>query len=95
MLGLPASAPTPLWLSVLASLLVAVPQLALDRRWARGPLLAILRDEIVPLYYANGGGPSDAWLDKVRANWKSLGPFVTARRMVAEYDERLYRPDRS
>ncbi len=58
-------------------------------------LLAILRDEIVSLYYANGGGPSDAWLDKVRANWKSLGPFVTARRMVAEYDERLYRPDRS
>ena len=36
-----------------------------------------------------------AWLAKVRHNWRSLGPFVTARRMVAEYDERLYRPERS
>lgn len=53
----------------------------------------VLSDEIVPLFYRDGMAPSAEWLAKVRHNWKSLGPFVSAARMVREYDERLYRPD--
>ena len=56
-------------------------------------LLGILTDELVPLFYDGEGRPSASWLAKVRHNWKSLGPFVTAARMVDEYDRRLYRPD--
>jgi starch phosphorylase len=52
-----------------------------------------LADEIIPLFYGEGVAPSAVWLAKVRRNWKSLGPFVSAARMVREYDERLYRPD--
>ena len=60
---------------------------------ARG-LHDVLRDEIVPLFFADGGGSMSApWISRVRHNWKTLGPFVTARRMVREYDQRLYRPD--
>jgi starch phosphorylase len=51
-----------------------------------------LADEVIPLFYDGGTGPSAAWLAKVRHNWRTLGPFVTAGRMVAEYDERIYRP---
>ncbi len=52
----------------------------------------VLANEVVPLYYADSGGPSEAWLAKVRHAWKTLGPFVTANRMVTEYDRRIYRP---
>ncbi|MGI9586046.1 MAG: alpha-glucan family phosphorylase [Acidimicrobiia bacterium] len=54
-----------------------------------------LSSELLPLFYDGSGGskgPSDAWLSMVRRNWKTLGPFVSAARMVNEYDERLYRP---
>jgi starch phosphorylase len=51
-----------------------------------------LSEVIVPMYYADGTGPGQEWLAKVRHNWRTLGPFVTARRMVAEYDRRIYRP---
>jgi starch phosphorylase len=52
----------------------------------------VLAGTIVPMYYADGSGPSEAWLTRVRHNWRTLGPFVTANRMVAEYDRRIYRP---
>ncbi len=55
----------------------------------------ILADEIVPLFYEGQVPQSASWLAKVRHNWKTLGPFVTAARMVNEYDTRLYRPDRN
>lgn len=55
-------------------------------------LLKTLTGDIIPLFYEDGAGPSEAWLAKVRHNWQSLAPFVSARRMVAEYDTRLYRP---
>jgi starch phosphorylase len=54
-----------------------------------------LSTELVPLFYDGSKGPSDAWLAMVRNNWKSLGPFVSAARMVNEYDTRLYRPQPS
>jgi starch phosphorylase len=52
-----------------------------------------LISQIVPLFYEGGTKMSPAWIEKMRHNWKALGPFVTARRMVREYDERLYRPN--
>jgi starch phosphorylase len=55
---------------------------------------AILTDSVVPLFYDGDRSPSEQWLAMVRHNWKSLGPFVNADRMVLEYDERIYRPDR-
>jgi starch phosphorylase len=57
-------------------------------------LHATLREVIIPLFYEGGVSPSHGWAQKVRKSWKSLGPFVTASRMVAEYDRRLYRPNR-
>lgn len=54
-------------------------------------LYDVLGEEIAPLYYGDGGTtPATDWLHKVRHNWKSLGPFVTAARMVKEYGERIY-----
>jgi starch phosphorylase len=52
----------------------------------------VLATEIVPMFYADGERPGREWLAMVRHNWKTLGPFVTANRMVAEYDRRVYRP---
>jgi glycogen phosphorylase len=56
-------------------------------------LFALLEGEIVPLFYArdNAGLPL-GWLDKVRASLRTLGPQVTAERMLGEYVERLYEP---
>ncbi len=55
-------------------------------------LYDVLANEVIPLYYADGGlAPSSAWLAKVRHNWRTLGPFVTASRMLQEYASRVYR----
>lgn len=54
----------------------------------------VLADEVIPLFYEGGRGPSGAWLARVRHSWKTLGPRITAARMVGEYYERVYRPDR-
>jgi starch phosphorylase len=32
------------------------------------------------------------WIEKMKDNWRSLGPFVTAARMVRDYTSRLYEP---
>ena len=53
----------------------------------------LLAGEIVPLFYNGDVGPSAEWISKVRHNWKTLGPFVTAARMVADYDRLMYRPN--
>lgn len=56
-----------------------------------GYLYDILEQEIARLFYADDGtAPSAAWMTKVRHNWITLGPFVTAARMVSEYGERIY-----
>jgi starch phosphorylase len=55
----------------------------------------LLAEEVIPLFYEGSVAPSDAWLAKMRHNWKTLGPFATAARMVDEYDKRLYRPGAS
>lgn len=50
-------------------------------------LHAMLADEVLPLFT-----DSTRWWATTRAMLAHLGPLVTAGRMVAEYDERYYRP---
>jgi len=45
-------------------------------------------EEIIAEYH----GDPDAFISRVRHNWRSLGPQVTATRMVAEYRDRIYGP---
>ena len=54
--------------------------------------LALLADAVVAEYYGSDGGLSPAWIERVRDNWRSLGPRVTAARMVTDYLDGLYRP---
>ena len=54
--------------------------------------LALLT-EIAAEFHADGKGhPSAAWVDRMRHNWRTLGPKVTAARMVADYERELYQP---
>jgi starch phosphorylase len=54
--------------------------------------LALL-GEIAAEFHLDGiGRPSSAWIDRMRHNWVTLGPKVTAARMVADYDRLLYQP---
>ncbi|MGA1344666.1 MAG: hypothetical protein ACO35E_01680 [Ilumatobacteraceae bacterium] len=54
--------------------------------------LALLA-EITAEFHADGTGrPSAAWLGRMRHAWRTLGPLVTAGRMVADYERLLYRP---
>jgi glycogen phosphorylase len=58
-----------------------------------GALFDLFERQVVPLFYETYGGPVPRrWLKKVRKSLTSLGPKVTASRMVAEYVERLYEP---
>ncbi len=63
-----------------------------DRREADA-LFELLESEIVPLFYErDGSGLPAAWLSKVRVSLRSLGPRVTAERMLNEYVAKLYDP---
>jgi starch phosphorylase len=56
-------------------------------------LFDLLERQVVPLFYETYGGPVPRrWLKKVRKSLASLGPRVTASRMVADYVEMLYEP---
>ncbi len=56
-------------------------------------LFGLLEREIVPLYYDRGwDGLPHGWIEKMENNWRSLGPFVTAARMVRDYTTQLYEP---
>jgi len=47
----------------------------------------------VPMFYErDSSGLPVAWLEKIRTSLRSLGPRVTAERMLGEYVERLYEP---
>jgi starch phosphorylase len=54
--------------------------------------LDLLAKAVVTEYYDPHGGLSPAWIERVRDNWRSLGPLVTAARMVADYRDDLYGP---
>ncbi len=52
----------------------------------------LLEGEILPLFYSGSGRPTGPWLEKVRHAWTTLGPQVTATRMVADYRDDVYNP---
>ena len=56
-------------------------------------LFGLLEREIVPLFYnRDAAGVPHGWIDAMKHNWSSLGPFVTAARMVRDYVTELYEP---
>ena len=63
-----------------------------DQREATS-LFGLLEREIVPLFYdRDDAGVPVGWTDMMKGNWRSLGPYVTAARMVREYTTELYEP---
>ena len=67
----------------------------LVRRDARegAHLFALLEREIVPLFHERDHqGIPGGWVRMVKHNWASLGPFVTAARMVRDYTSSMYEP---
>ena len=67
-----------------------------DQREAMS-LFGLLEQEIVPLFYDHGGRPNrealpHGWIHRMLHNWASLGPKVTASRMVRDYVTELYEP---
>jgi starch phosphorylase len=56
-------------------------------------LFGLLEREIVPCFYRRDpqGLPIE-WIEAMKHNWTSLGPFVTAARMIRDYVTELYEP---
>ena len=56
-------------------------------------LFGLLERDIVPLFYDRGyDGVAHGWVEKMQHNWHTLGPYVTAARMVRDYTTDLYEP---
>jgi starch phosphorylase len=56
-------------------------------------LFELLERQIVPLFYERWEGPVPRrWVRRVKASLRSLGPEVTAARMVRDYVTHLYEP---
>ncbi|MDQ6727281.1 MAG: alpha-glucan family phosphorylase [Actinomycetota bacterium] len=56
-------------------------------------LFDILERQIVPLFYERAPGrPPQRWLQRVRRSLRTLGPEVSASRMVRDYVADLYEP---
>jgi starch phosphorylase len=56
-------------------------------------LFTLLEREIVPLFHdRDERGIPAGWIHMVKHNWASLGPFVTAARMVRDYTSAMYEP---
>jgi glycogen phosphorylase len=63
-----------------------------DQREATS-LFGLLEREIVPLFYdRDADDVPQGWIEKMKDNWRSLGPYVTAARMVRDYTTELYEP---
>jgi starch phosphorylase len=57
-----------------------------------GALHSVFDDEVLPAFYErDGGGLPVAWLARVRASLRTLGPRFCATRMLAEYASGPYR----
>jgi starch phosphorylase len=54
--------------------------------------LRLLSERVIPEYFAEHRPWSATWIERIRCSWRSLGPQITAGRMVAEYGTRLYQP---
>jgi len=58
-----------------------------------GALYRLLEDEIVPLYYDRDvHGVPCRWVAMIKETMRSLVPAFSARRMMKDYIEKLYRP---
>ncbi len=58
-----------------------------------GSLFELLERQVVPLYYERWQGPVPRrWVKRVKRSLITLGPFVSAARMVRDYTEQLYEP---
>lgn len=56
-------------------------------------LLRLLRDEVIPLFYQrNDQGLPAGWIAKMKRSMRTLIGRFSARRMVRDYCEQLYRP---
>lgn len=56
-------------------------------------LFEILENQVVPAYYDHGGGRFPrAWVSRMRASLRGLGPQVLASRMVKDYVVQMYEP---
>ena len=67
----------------------------LERRDLRecASLYAVLEEQVIPRFYEHtSGGLPRAWLEMVQEAWATLGPRVTAARMVRDYTTELYEP---
>ena len=63
-----------------------------DRREADS-LFGLLEQQVMPLFYdRDTDGLPRGWIDRMKSNWASLGPRVTAARMVRDYVTELYEP---
>ncbi|MEX2293613.1 MAG: alpha-glucan family phosphorylase [Acidimicrobiales bacterium] len=58
-----------------------------------GSLFELLERQVVPLFYERWQGPVPRrWVKRVKRSMTTLGPFVTAARMVRDYTAELYEP---
>jgi starch phosphorylase len=58
-----------------------------------GSLFELLERQVVPLFYDRWQGPVPRkWVQRVKRSLITLGPFVTAARMVRDYTQQLYEP---
>jgi glycogen phosphorylase len=56
-------------------------------------LFEIIERQIIPLYYDRRGGRFPrAWVSRIKASLRSLGPEVMASRMVRDYFHEMYEP---
>ena len=52
----------------------------------------LLESEVVPEFYdRDGAGIPQAWTARIKRSMKTLIPAFSATRMLAEYEERVYR----
>jgi starch phosphorylase len=58
-----------------------------------GSLFELLERQVVPLFYERWQGPVPRkWVERMKRSLITLGPFVSAARMVRDYTEQLYEP---
>ncbi|MBA3430293.1 MAG: alpha-glucan family phosphorylase, partial [Actinobacteria bacterium] len=56
-------------------------------------LFDLLEREIVPRFYDRSEGPTPRrWVERIKSSISTIGPFVTADRMLRDYTLRLYEP---
>ncbi|MFM7068486.1 MAG: alpha-glucan family phosphorylase, partial [Actinomycetes bacterium] len=56
-------------------------------------LFDLLETQVVPLYWERSGALTPVhWVARMKASLRTLGPFVSAHRMVRDYVEELYLP---